>query len=124
MARRDPLPRLQKLCLALPEATEKIAWGAPTFRVRGKMFAMFVDNHHGDGRVAVWVKAALGVQQLLVDARPKRFFVPPYVGHKGWVRVCPDGDVDWKEVAGIVVDAYRMTAPKRLAAVLDRTLSA
>ena len=123
MARRNPLPRLRTICLALPEATEKIAWGEPTFRVRGKLFAMFANNHHGDGRIAVWMKAAPGVQQLLVGGAPKRFFVPPYVGPKGWVGIRLDGDVDWKEVAGIVVDAYRITAPKRLAAALDTTVS-
>ena len=85
MAARDPLGKLRALCLALPEATEKEAWGEPTFRVGGKMFAMFTNNHHGDERIAVWCKAPPGVQEILVGAAPERFFVPPYVGHKGWV---------------------------------------
>ena len=123
MTRRNPLPRLRTICLALPEATEKIAWGEPTFRVRGKLFAMFANNHHGDGRVAIWLAAPEGVQRDVVAVDPKRFFVPPYVGPKGWVGIRLDGDVDWKEVAGIVVDAYRITAPKRLAAALDTTVS-
>jgi hypothetical protein len=117
MSRQHPLDRLRKICLALPEATEKVAWSAPTFRVRGKMFAMFLDNHHGDGRVALWCKAPLGVQEILVGAAPKRFFVPPYVGHKGWIGVRLDVEVDWDEIADILEDGYRMAAPKRLAAL-------
>ena len=117
----DPLAQLRQVCLALPEVTEKMAWGEPTFRVRDRMFAMFTDNHHGDGRVALWCKAPPGVQEILVGADPKRFYVPPYVGHKGWIGVRLDINVDWDEVAGIVDDAYRMTVPKRLAAVLQRS---
>jgi hypothetical protein len=117
--RNDPLPRLRKICLALPEATEKEAWGVPTFRVGGKMFAMYTNNHHGDGIVGTWCKAPPGVQEMLAGANPKRFFRPPYVGHKGWLGVRLDGKVDWDEVAEILEDGYRMTAPKRLCAPLD-----
>ena len=116
----DPLSRLRKVCLALPEATEKVAWGEPTFRVRDKIFAMFTDNHHGDGRVALWCKAPPGVQEVLVGADPRRFYVPPYVGHKGWVGVRLDVKVDWDEVSDLVKDSYLMTAPKRLAALLGQ----
>ena len=115
----DPLSHLRQICLALPEATEKEAWGTPTFRVRDKMFAMFTENHHGDGRLALWCKAPSGIQDILVGAAPKRFFVPPYVGHKGWIGVRLDVEVDWSEVADIVTDGYLMTAPKQLAALLD-----
>ena len=117
-SKADPLPRLRAICLAFPETTEKEAWGAPTFRVRDKLFVMFVDNHHGDGRVAMWCKAPPDVQGMLVEADPRRFFVPPYVGHKGWIGVRLDLDVDWDEVADIVEDGYRMTAPKRVLAQL------
>lgn len=103
--------RARKICLALPEATEKTAWGAPTFRVRNKMFAMLLDDHHGDGRTALWLNAEPGVQAMLVEADPERFFVPPYQGPKGWIGVDLKGKVDWKEVAGLVEDAYRVTAP-------------
>ena len=116
----DPLSRLRKVCLALPEATEKVAWGEPTFRVRDKIFAMFTDNHHGDGRVALWCKAPPGVQEVLVGADPRRFYVPPYVGHKGWVGVRLDVKVDWDEVSDLVKDSYLMTAPKRLATLLGQ----
>jgi hypothetical protein len=113
-----PLTRLRKLCLSMPEATEKEAWGTPTFRVRDKLFAMFNDDHHGDGRVAVWCKAALGMQELLIDADRERFFRPPYVGPSGWIGVILTGGVDWDEVHALLADAWRMTAPAKLAALL------
>jgi hypothetical protein len=117
----DPLDRLRAICLALPEATEKQSWGVvPTFRVRDKIFAQYEVNHHGDGRVALWLKAPPGAQDVLVGAEPERFFAPPYVGHHGWVGVRLDVPTDWDEVAGLIEDSYRMTAPKRLAALLDR----
>lgn len=112
------LDRLRAICLALPETSEKIAWGSPTFRVREKMFGMYLNNHHGDGRVALWCKSTPEVQEALVAADPRRLFVPPYVGHKGWVGVRLDGKVDWDEVADHVREAYRLAAPKRLAARL------
>ena len=119
--KRDPLPRLRKMCLALPEAHEQVAWGEPTFRVRKKLFAMYAsaDNHHGRGRPAVWCKAKALNQHLLVVAHPDRFFVPPYVGPSGWVGVWLDGDADWEELAGLLADGYRLVAPKRLIAALD-----
>ena len=119
--RSKPLTRLRKLCLALPEAHEVEAWGEPTFRVRNKLFAMYAgaDNHHGNGRAAVWIKATPENQAFMVRAAPDRFFVPPYVGPSGWVGVRLDGAVDWAEVAELLHDAYRLTAPKRLRALLD-----
>jgi hypothetical protein len=115
-----PLTRLRKLCLALPEAHEVEAWGAPTFRVRNKLFAMYAaaGNHHGDGRAGAWLKAGAANQQLMVRAAPKKFFVPPYVGPSGWVGVYLDGAADWAELEYLLQDAYRMVAPKRLAALL------
>ena len=116
-----PLPRLRRLCLALPEAHEVEAWGEPTFRVRNKLFAMYAaaGNHHGDGRPAVWCKAAPGNQDLMVRAAPARFFLPPYVGPSGWVGVWLDRAVDWDEVAQLLADSYRLVAPKRLVWALD-----
>ena len=113
------LARFRKVCLALPEAHEKIAWGAPTFRVRDKLFAHYRNNHHGDGRVAAWLKALPEDQEQLVAADPERFFVPPYVGPRGWVGVRLDRKVQWGMVADLTARAYRLTAPPRLAALLD-----
>jgi hypothetical protein len=112
-----PLTRLRKLCLALPDAHEVEAWGAPTFRVKNKLFAMYAapSDHHGDGREGVWVKAAPGNQDLMVRAFPHKFFVPPYVGPSGWVGVYLDDDPDWAELGELLWDAWRLTAPKRLA---------
>jgi hypothetical protein len=115
--------RLRKLCLALPEAHEVEAWGEPTFRVRNKLFAMYAsaDTHHGNGRPAVWIKAAPENQAFMVQTAPDRFFVPPYVGPSGWVGVRLDGKVDWAEVADLLRDAYRLSAPKRLRALLEES---
>jgi len=110
------IKRLREICLALPEATEKEAWGECTFRVGGKMFAMTDNNHHDSGHVAVWIKAPAMVQEILVGSDPKRFFKPPYVGPKGWVGVRLDVKVRWDELAAILNDGYLMSAPKRLAA--------
>ena len=108
------IQRLRELCRALPEAFEKEAWGECTFRVKdGTMFAMTDNNHHGSGHIAVLVKALPMVQEILVNSDPKRFFVPKYVGPKGWVGVRLDYKVNWEEVAGILKDGYEMSAPKR-----------
>jgi len=113
------LARLRAICLALPEATEKKAWGSPTFRVRGKLFAMYVNDHHHDGIEAVWCNAASGVQALAVAADPRRYFVPPYVGPRGWIGLRLDRRPSWRAVADGVRDGYRVVAPKRLLAALD-----
>ena len=106
--------------MALPEAHEVEAWGEPTFRVKNKLFAMYAsaDNHHGGGRPAVWLKAAPGEQQMLIAADPGRFFKPPYVGPSGWVGIWLDKRPRWKHIASMVEDSYRLTAPKKLLALL------
>ncbi len=120
MPRLKPIDRLRKICLALPEVTEKIAWGEPTFRVGGKMFVMFSNNHHNDGRVAAWCNATHATQDLLARTSPERYFVPPYQGTRGWVGVRLEDDrADWAEVAELVGEAYRMVAPKRLLTRLE-----
>lgn len=107
----ESLPRLREICLALPETSERLSHGAPTFFVRGKRaFLMVMDNHHGDGRLAIWCAAPDGMQTMLVDAEPDRFFVPPYVGHRGWLGVRLDRGLDWNELEGIVEDAYAEVA--------------
>jgi hypothetical protein len=114
------LKRTRAVCLALPEATERLSHGSPTWFVRDKKtFVTFVDDHHGDGRLAIWCAAPPGVQEELVAQEPERFFRPPYVGHRGWLGVRLDVDVDWDEMEGIVEDAYRQVAPKKLIAELD-----
>lgn len=112
------LAAVRQICLDLPEATEKLSHSSPTFFVR-RTFVMFHDDHHGDGRLAIWCAAPDGAQALMVESEPERFFVPPYVGHRGWLGVRLDVDVDWDEVAAIVEDAYRTVAPRKLVAMLD-----
>ena len=114
MPRKKPIDQLRAICLALPEAVEVVAWGEPTFRVNGKIFAQYEDHHHGDAVVGVWLKAPEGMQRALVDADPARFYVPKYVGHKGWVGVRMDVAVDWPVLDDLVRESYRMIAPKRL----------
>lgn len=113
--RDDVLERLRGICLALPETSERLSHGAPSFFIRGKTcFLMLLDDHHGDGRYAIWCASPAGDQQLLVDADSEKFFVPPYVGHRGWLGVRLDRGLDWDEIAGIVEDAYCTVAPKKL----------
>ena len=120
MTEENPLERLRQLCLGLPEATERLSHGEPTWFVQGKrVFVMYADNHHDD-RVAFWCAAPEGAQDVLVHSEPERFFIPPYVGHRGWLGVWLDVPVDWEEIAGIVADAYCMVAPIRLQARMHR----
>ena len=113
--REETLERIRRICLALPETSERLSHGAPTFFVRGKRaFLMVLANHHGDGRFAIWCAAEAGVQEMLVQADPERFFRPPYVGHRGWLGVRLDRGLDWDELAGIAEDAYAEVAPPRL----------
>jgi predicted DNA-binding protein (MmcQ/YjbR family) len=113
--RAERLERLRTICLALPKAAEKEAWGDPTWRVRDRIFAMQKGNFEG-GRPSLWLKAAEDAQGLLVEADPQRFFVPPYVGHKGWVGVYLDTSrVNWSVLADLIRESYELVAPKRLA---------
>ena len=107
MPGRSQLPRLRKMCRALPGTTEVEAWGAPTFRA-GKMYAMYAEagNSHG-GREAVWIKSDVESQRHLVKARPKLFFVPPYVGPYGWVGIYLDKRPNWNLIGDVLIDGYR-----------------
>ena len=122
----DPaIKRLRKICLALPEAFEKEAWGECTFRVTGgSMFAMTDNNHHQSGHVAVWVKAPAMAQEILVGSDPKRFFIPPYMGKQGWIGVRLDYEVNWDELAEILKDGCQMSSPKRPRARAQTELNA
>jgi hypothetical protein len=118
-APRTSLARVRAHCLSLPETSERLSHGAPTFFIRQKRaFVTFHENHHGDGRVALWCAAPEGVQAGLVDAAPERYFVPPYVGSRGWIGVRLDRDVPWDEIAGVIEDAYVARAPKTLVATV------
>jgi hypothetical protein len=115
--REAVLAKLREICLGLPETSERLSHGAPTFFIREKRaFVMVMTDHHGDGRFALWCAAPDGMQKMLVEADPKRFFVPPYVGHRGWLGVRLDRGLHWDEVAGIAEDAYAEVAPKKLVA--------
>jgi len=113
------LETLRRLCLALPEATERLSHGEPTWFVRDKKTFVTCADHHHDDRVAFWCAAPDGAQEALVAAHPERFFVPPYVGHRGWLGVWLDVAVDWDEIEDLVVAAYRVVAPRKLVTELD-----
>jgi hypothetical protein len=113
-AAADALERVRAVALALPDASERPAHGCPSFYVGGKrQFAMFHDNHHGDGRVAIWCPAPEGLQEALVSGEPEHYFRPPYVGHRGWIGVRLDTGLAWDNVAAALEDAYDLAAAKR-----------
>lgn len=115
--KQPSLLRLRAICLALREAEERETWGEATFRVRDKIFCMHVAGDGEEGP-ALWCKAPPGSQIILVGADPRRFFVPPYFGHKGWIGMRFDRGVDWQEVTEAVGRSFRMTAPKKLLAAM------
>jgi len=119
VAKNDPLERLRRLCLALPEVTERLSHGEPTWFIRDKKTFVMFANHHHDDRLAFWCAAPEGAQETLVANDPERFFRPPYVGHRGWLGVYLDVPADWDQIADLVVDAYRVVAPEKLVAALD-----
>ncbi len=115
------LARVRKLCLSFPQTNERESHGAPSFFVGAKRwFAAFADNHHGDRRLALWCAAPAGVQTMLVEGAPDRYFVPAYVGSLGWVGVRLDRDTPWAEIAGVIEGAYLTRAPAKLAAAWQR----
>ena len=116
----DPLARLRVIIEAWPETREKLSHGSPTWWGGRKTFATFADNHHGDGRVAVWVKSTFDEQELRVEADPETYFVPPYLGPSGWIGMRLDRDPDWQIVERLLEEGYRMVAPKRASAKLER----
>lgn len=114
----DPIDRLRSLCLALPEVEERPSHGHPAWFVRGKRLFVTAGNVQ-DGRDAFWCAAPIGAQEDFVAGSPSRYFRPPYVGHRGWLGVYLDAGVDWVTIRHHVRDAYRVVAPRRLAAALD-----
>jgi predicted DNA-binding protein (MmcQ/YjbR family) len=120
---RTAVQRLRAICLRLPEATEKIAWGEPTWRVKGKLFAQLDDHHHGADHLAVWLPAPLGEQEAMIFTDPVRFFRPLYVGPRGWVGVRIDRRPNWAQLATLVEQAYRLVAPPRLLSSLGPAMT-
>jgi len=116
---RAELREVRAICMALPEVTERLSHGSPTWFAGKKTMVMYLDDHHGDGRLALWVAAPPGVQSAMVEQEPARFFVPPYVGPRGWLGVRLDRSPDWDEVGDIIEEAYRVVAIKRLLSQLD-----
>ena len=118
----SPLARIRKICLSLPETTERLSHGAPSFFIRDKIgFVNYMDNHHDDGRLALWCACPPGMREGLLKAQPDQYFVPPYVGVRGWIGVRLDRGPDWDAVERVIRDAYLVVAPRRLAATVERT---
>ena len=114
----DQIERVRRICLALPGTWEKISHGEPTWFVGKKVFAMFSNNHHGDGHIAVTVPAAIGIQEMLIKKSPKKFYRPPYVGVRGWVGIEVDRVSD-KELTKHVREAWKLIAPRKLRSQLE-----
>jgi hypothetical protein len=109
----EELQQVRKICLALPQTSERLSHGEPTFFVGKKVFAMFANNHHHDGHIAVWIPVPAGAQAMLIDAAPQKFFKPPYVGVRGWVGI-ELAEIDTEELTHHLHTAWRLIAPKRL----------
>lgn len=112
------LQRVRQICHALPQTTERLSHGEPTFFVRKRVFASFADNHHNDGRIAVWLPAPPGMQEMLIETSPETYFKPPYVGIRGWIGVILDNISD-EDLAFHIHDGWRLVAPKKLIRAFD-----
>src|SRR6266581_4363942 len=113
---------VREVCLSFAEAEEVVSHGFPDFRVRGKTFASYVVNHHGDGRVSLWLNAPTGSQDHYTKSEPRHFFVPPYVGPRGWLGVHLNKGLSWQRVAALVRQAYEKVAPRALADSIGETV--
>jgi hypothetical protein len=111
--------RVRAICMSMPDVTEKVSHGAPSFFVRKQFVMLWPDGHHDHHFPHMWCAAPAGVQQDLVETEPDRFFRPPYVGTRGWIGVRLDRTIDWGEIEAICKDAYRTVAPTKLSALLD-----
>ncbi len=112
------IERVRRICLALPETWEKLSHGEPTWFVKKKVFAMFSNNHHHDGHIAVTIPASIGIQEMLIKKSPKKFYRPPYVGVRGWVGIEVD-QVSDKQLTVHLREAWLLIAPKKLHALLE-----
>jgi hypothetical protein len=117
----DVVQRVRSICMAFPEVTERLSHGSPAWFVRDKkeFVHLWPDGHHANTFPHLWCAAPPGAQQEMIQTEPGRFFRPPYVGGRGWLGVRLDGDVDWDEIREVCMDAYRVIAPAKLAALLD-----
>jgi predicted DNA-binding protein (MmcQ/YjbR family) len=113
---------VREIMSSLPETEEFVSHGSPTFRVRGKIFAGYTINHHGDGRVALTLIAPRGAQAAFTKMRPAAYFVPPYVGAKGWLGVELDKGLDWQTISEHVREAYEMVAPRELVKAIPKNI--
>lgn len=111
------LERVRRICATLPEKTERLSHGEPTFFVRKRVFAMFANNHHGDGRIAVWLPAPPGIQEMLISSAPETYFKPPYVGVRGWIGIVLD-NISYEDLAFHIRDGWWLVAPLKLQADL------
>jgi hypothetical protein len=110
--KKSPFDKVRSIALALGGVYEKEAWGEATFRVeRGKMFLMFADNHHDDGRVAIWCLTGADTREMLLSIDPARYFIPPYVGPSGWVGVRLEGRIDWTVVSDVLTEGHKLASP-------------
>ena len=117
---KTPLDRVRAICHGLPGTVEKLSHGEPTFFAGKKVYVMFANNHHGDGRIAVWLPAAHGIQELLIEADSKKFFKPPYVGVSGWIGI-ELSHISNKELTFHILEAWRLIAPKKLQTEFEPT---
>jgi hypothetical protein len=118
-SKKSPLPRIRKIIDAWPETNEKLSHGSPTWWGGRKTFATLADNHHGDGRLALWIKSTPDAQEGLVEMDPVTFYIPPYVGPSGWIGMRLDRRPDWSLVESLLEEGYRSVAPKRALKLLD-----
>jgi predicted DNA-binding protein (MmcQ/YjbR family) len=108
------IDRVSAVCLALPEATRELKGGHASFQVRKKVFAYFLNDHHGDGIVSVCARVLPGDNQRLVNSDPAKFYLPAYIGPRGWVGLRLDaGEVDWEEVEELVTGSYQLVTASR-----------
>lgn len=116
----EQLERVRRICTGLPETVEKVSHGEPTFFVRKRVFAMFANNHHGDGRIAVWLPAPPGMQEMLITSAPETYFKPPYVGVRGWIGIVL-ADISDEDLAFHIRDGWWLVAPQKLRATLKNS---
>jgi hypothetical protein len=114
------IERVRRICASLPEVSEKLSHGEPTFFVRKKVFAMCSNNHHNDGHIAVTIPTAIGIQQMLIETEPKKFYRPPYVGVRGWVGIELPRVTD-RELAFHLREAWKLIAPEKIHSLLDQS---